>query len=227
MGQQIHPKSYRLGINRRWESRWFNLKEAPKLLEEDYKIRQFIYEKAKACRIESIDIERKTKDIKIIVKTARPGLLIGRQGQGIEALQNGLAKLLKTKSRIDISIEEIKHPEISSKIVAQNIAEDLEKRVSYRRVLKQYLTKIMQRKEVLGVKIMVSGRLGGIEIARREWLKEGKLPLSTLRADIDYGFTEAHCTYGMIGIKVWIYKGEKFLNSDKQLNTEKLKTLRQ
>jgi len=227
MGQQIHPKSYRLGINRQWESRWFNLKEAPKLLEEDYKIRQFIYEKAKACRIESIDIERKTKDIKIIVKTARPGLLIGRQGQGIEALQNGLAKSLKTKSRIDISIEEIKHPEISSKIVAQNIAEDLEKRVSYRRVLKQYITKIMQRKEVLGVKIMVSGRLGGIEIARREWLKEGKLPLSTLRADIDYGFTEAHCTYGMIGIKVWIYKGEKFLNSDKQLNTEKLKTLRQ
>jgi len=214
MGQKIHPKSFRLGFNKRWESRWFNLKQTPKLLEEDYKIRQFIYEKAKACRIESVDIERKAKDIKIIIKTARPGLLIGRQGQGIEALQNGLAKLLKTKSRINISIEEIKHPEISGEIVAQSIAEDIEKRMPYRRVLKQYLAKIMQRKEVLGVKLMVSGRLDGIEIARNEWLKEGKLPLSTLRADIDYGFTEAHCTYGTIGIKVWIYKGQKFLNSE-------------
>lgn len=213
MGQKIHPKSYRLGFNKQWESRWFNLRETPKLLEQDYKIRQFIYQKAKACRIESVDIERKAKDIKIIIKTARPGLLIGRQGQGIEILQNGLAKLLKTKSRINISVEEVKHPEISGDIIAQSIAEDIEKRMPYRRVLKQYLTKVMQRKEVLGAKIMLSGRLDGIEISRSEWLKEGKLPLSTLRADIDYGFAEAHCTYGIIGVKVWIYKGEKFLNS--------------
>ena len=214
MGQKIHPKSFRIGINKPWHSRWFNLKESPRLLEEDYKIREFIYKKAKTCRIESVDIERKAGDTKIIIKTARPGLLIGRQGKGIEDLQKGLAKLLKTKSHIDISIEEVKHPEISGEIVAQSIAEDIEKRMPYRRVLKQYITKVIQRKEVLGVKIMLSGRLDGTEIARNEWLKEGKLPLSTIRADIDYGFTEARCTYGTIGIKVWIYKGEKFLNSE-------------
>jgi len=153
--------------------------------------------------------------IKIIIKTARPGLLIGRQGQGIEALQKGLAKLLKIKIPVNISIEEVKHPEISAEIVAQGIAEDLEKRMPYRRVLKQYITKVIQRKEVLGVKILTSGRLDGLEIARSEWLKEGKLPLSTIRADIDYGFTEAHCTYGIIGIKVWVYKGEKFSDISK------------
>ena len=212
MGKKINPKSYRLGLNKRWESRWFNLKEAPKLLEEDYKIRQFINEKAKASRIESIDIERKTKDIKIIIQTARPGVLIGRQGQGIDALQKGLKKILKTDLNINISVEEVKNPEISAQIVAQGIAEDIEKRISYRRVLKQCLNKIEQHKKVLGVKIMASGRLDGIEIARDEWLKKGKLPLSTLRADIDYGNAEAHCAYGTVGIKVWIYKGEKFNN---------------
>jgi small subunit ribosomal protein S3 len=218
MGKKVNPKSYRLGLNKRWESRWFNLKEAPKLLEEDYKIRQFINEKAKASRIESIDIERKTKDIKIIIQTARPGVLIGRQGQGIEALQKGLKKILKTDLNINISVEEVKHPEISAQIVAQGIAEDIEKRISYRRVLKQYLNKVVQHKEVLGVKIMVSGRLDGIEISRDEWLKKGKLPLSTLRADIDYGNAEAHCTYGTVGVKVWIYKGEKFINLEDNRN---------
>ena len=214
MGKKINPKSYRLGLNKRWESRWFNLKEAPKLLEEDYKIRQFVNEKAKASRIESIDIERKTKDIKIIIQTARPGVLIGRQGQGIDALQKGLKKILKTDLNINISVEEVKNPEISAQIVAQGIAEDIEKRISYRRVLKQCLNKIEQHKKVLGVKIMASGRLDGIEIARDEWLKKGKLPLSTLRADIDYGNAEARCAYGTVGIKVWIYKGEKFNNLD-------------
>lgn len=214
MSQKINPKSYRIGINKKWNSRWFNLKEMPKLLEEDYKIREFIKNKAKSCRIESVDIERRAKDIKIIIKTARPGLLIGRQGQGIELLQKGLSKLVNSKSEINISVEEIKHPELSSQVIAQNIAEDIEKRMPYRRILKQYLSKIMQRKEVKGAKIMLSGRLDGIEIARNEWLKEGRLPLSTIRADIDYGFAEAHCTYGVIGIKVWIYKGEKFFDSE-------------
>lgn len=215
MGQKINPKSFRIGVNKGWQSRWFNLKEFPALLEEDHKIRKFIEEKTKACRVENIGIERKSGSIKIIIKTARPGLLIGRQGQGIEALQKGLAKLLKIKIPVNISIEEVKHPEISAEIVAQGIAEDLEKRMPYRRVLKQYITKVIQRKEVLGVKILTSGRLDGLEIARSEWLKEGKLPLSTIRADIDYGFTEAHCTYGIIGIKVWVYKGEKFSDISK------------
>jgi small subunit ribosomal protein S3 len=210
MGKKINPKSQRLGLNKGWESRWLNFKKTPKFLEEDYKIRRFILKKSKDCRIESINIERKAKDIKIIIRTARPGILIGRQGQGIEALQKGLKKILNTDLNINISVEEVKNPEISAKIVAQGIAEDIEKRISYRRVLKQHLNKIIQHKKVLGVKILVSGRLDGIEIARDEWLKRGKLPLSTLRADIDYGSAEAHCTYGTVGIKVWIYKGEKF-----------------
>ncbi len=209
MAQKIHPISYRLGFNKDWESRWFNLKEMSKFLEEDHKIRKFIFQKAKDCRIEKIDIERKAKDIKIIIKTARPGMLIGRQGQGVESLQKGLAKVLKTDLNINLTVEEVKHPETSALIVAQNIAEDIERRIPFRRVLKQNLSKIMQHKEVKGAKIIVSGRLDGAEISRSEWLMEGKLPLSTLRADIDYGFYEAHCTYGKIGIKVWIYKGEK------------------
>ncbi|MFA5360393.1 MAG: 30S ribosomal protein S3 [Candidatus Paceibacterota bacterium] len=212
MGKKVSPKSQRLGLNKRWESRWFNLKERSKLLEEDYKIRRFISEKAKDSRIESIDIERKTKDIKIIICTARPGVLIGRQGQGIEALQKGLKKILNTDLNINISVEEVKNPEISAQIVAQGIAEDIEKRIPYRRVLKQHLNKIIQHKKVLGAKIMVSGRLDGVEIARDEWIKKGRLPLSTLRADIDYGIAEAHCTYGTVGVKVWIYKGEKFFS---------------
>ena len=214
MGKKINPRFYRLGLNKGWESRWFNLKDAARLLEEDHKIREFIFKKAKASRIESIVIERKTKDIKIIITTARPGLLIGRQGQGIDALQKGLKKILKTDLNINISVEEVRHPEISARIVAQSIAEDLEKRMPYRRVLKQQLSKIMQHKKVFGAKIMVSGRLDGIEIARNEWLQQGTLPLSTLRADIDYGKAEAHCTYGTIGIKVWINKGEKFSQSE-------------
>ena len=208
MAQKINPKSYRLGITENWNSRWFDLKNTKKLLEEDYKIRRFVLKQTQAAKIENIEIERKAKDIKVIIKTARPGLLIGRQGIGIETLSVGLKKLLKTNNKINIVVEEVKHPESSASIVAQNIAEDIEKRISYRRVLKQHLSKIIQHKEVLGAKVMASGRLDGIEIARDQWLKEGRLPLTTLRANIDYGFSEAHCTYGVVGIKVWIYKGE-------------------
>jgi len=208
MAQKINPKSYRLGITEDWSSHWLDLKNTKKFLEEDYKIRQFVLKQTKTAKIENIEIERKAKDIKVIIRTARPGLLIGRQGVGIENLSIGLKKLLKTDNKINIVVEEVKHPEISASIVAQNIVEDIEKRISYRRVLKQHLSKIIQHKEVLGAKVMASGRLDGIEIARDEWLKEGRLPLSTLRANIDYGFSEAHCTYGVVGIKVWIYKGE-------------------
>ena len=209
MGRKINPLSYRLGVSKNWKSQWLDLKNMPSVLQADYKIRHFIKKQGEKARIEDIIIERKAKDIKIIIKTARPGFLIGRQGEGIARLQKGLAKLLKTDRRINISVEEVRHPEISASIVAQSIAEDIEKRISYRRVLKQYLSKIMQHKEVKGAKIMVSGRLNGIEIARKEWLREGRLPLSSLRANIDYGFAEANCTYGVIGVKVWIYKEEK------------------
>lgn len=209
MGRKINPLSYRLGISKNWRSQWLNLKNMPSVLHDDYKIRRLIKEQGEKARIENIFIERKAKDIKIIIKTARPGFLIGRQGEGIARLQKSLAKLLKTNRRINIAVEEVRHSEISAPIVAQSIAEDLERRMSYRRVLKQYLSKIMQHKEVKGAKIRVAGRLDGIEIARKEWLREGRLPLSSLRADIDYGFTEANCTYGVIGVKVWIYKGDK------------------
>ena len=212
MAQKINPKSYRLGITENWHSRWFDLKNLSKFLEEDYRIRQYIQKTAKNAKIEKVEIERKGGNIKIIIYTARPGLLIGKQGTGIENLQKGLKKLLKldknNQGRLNLVIEEVKHPEISASIVAQNIAEDIEKRVPYRRALKQHLAKIMQHKEVLGAKVMASGRLDGVEIARDEWLMEGKLPLSTLRANIDYGFSEAHCTYGVVGVKVWIYKEE-------------------
>jgi len=225
MAQKINPKSYRIGITENWHSRWFNVKNLPKLLEEDYQIRKFIQEKAKSAKIEKVEIERKASDIKVIIYTARPGLLIGKQGSGIESLQKGLRKILKldknTQARLNLVIEEVKHPEISAQIVAQNIAEDIEKRVPYRRALKQHLSKIMQHKEVLGAKVMASGRLDGVEIAREEWLKEGKLPLSTLRANIDYGFSEAHCTYGVVGIKVWIYKGEKQTENKKEAKKTK------
>ena len=210
MGRKINPQSYRLGTIKEWKSHWLDWKRTPLLLEEDYKIRRFIQRKAREARIEAIIIDRKVKDIKITIRTARPGLLIGRQGQGIADLQKGLAKMLPTKRRINIAVEEVRRSEIAAQIVAQSIAEDIEKRIPYRRVLKQHLSKIMQHKEVKGAKVMVSGRLDGIEIARKEWLREGPLPLSTIRADIDYGFAEAHCTYGVIGVKVWIYKGEKF-----------------
>ncbi|MCD6568629.1 30S ribosomal protein S3 [bacterium] len=208
MAQSTSPHSFRLGIKKNWSSRWLNLKNTPQLLEEDYKIRKFILKRDKELRIENVEIERQGNSIKIIIRTARPGLLIGRKGKGIELLKKGINKILKNKYQVNLSVEEIKHPETSAQIMAQSAAEDIERRISYRRVMKRYLSRIMQHKEVLGAKIMISGRLDGNEIARDEWLREGKLPLSTLRANIDYGFAEAHCTYGTIGIKIWIYKKE-------------------
>jgi len=221
MAQKIHPKSLRLGINQNWSSRWFNLKNQPKYLEEDFHIRKFLNNKLKTAKIETIDIERTVKNINVVIKAARPGLIIGRGGSAVEDLRSGLIEIIKTlrfKGKKDgknivnlsLSIEEVRKPEISATIVAQNIVEDIEKRIPFRRTLKMHLSKIMQHKEVKGAKVMISGRLDGAEIARREWLKEGQLPLVTLRSDIDYGVATAFCTYGAVGIKVWIYKGEKF-----------------
>lgn len=209
MAQYTNPKSLRTGIFKEWDSRWLNLKKTPQLLKEDYEIRQFILKGGKELRIERIEIERKIDNIKITIHTARPGLLIGRQGQGISKIEKGISKLLKNKYKVSLSIEEVKRPDTSSQIMAQNIAEDIEKRIPYRIAMKRALARIMQHKEVKGAKIMISGRLDGNEIARDEWLLEGKLPQQTLRANIDYGFAEAYCTYGVVGIKVWIYKEEE------------------
>jgi len=218
MAQKIHPKSYRLGITENWHSRWISKKQTPQLLEEDYKIRQFLMSQSKPLRIEKVEIERKGNELKIVIFTPRTGLLIGRQGQGIKALEKKIKEIVGEKKSINISVEEVSNPDSSSQVVAEAMAEEIEKRQPYRLVLNRYLKKIMQQKGVLGAKVMVSGRLDGAEIARDEWLKEGKLPLSTLRSDIDYGFSEAHCTYGVVGVKVWFYKGEKDTSEVKPSN---------
>jgi len=219
MAQKIHPKSLRLGLTENWTSRWFSFKNLPAQLAEDYYLREFLKKKLKNAKIERIEIERTARQINIIIKAVRPGLIIGRGGSAVEDLKKEILALilklrkekgLKSLPQVSLNIEEVKKPEISASVVAQNMAEDIEKRIPYRRVLKNHLAKIMQHKEVKGAKVMVSGRLDGAEIARTEWLKEGRLPLVTLRSDIDYGTATAYCTYGTVGIKVWIYKGEKF-----------------
>ncbi|ADL42154.1 ribosomal protein S3 [Caldicellulosiruptor obsidiansis OB47] len=207
MGQKVHPKGFRLGIIRDWDSRWFaNDKDFDKYVLEDYKIRRHIKEKLYNAGISRIEIERAAKRVKVIIHTAKPGIVIGRAGSGVEALRKELEKLTGGKT-ISLDIKEIKVPELDAQLVAENIAAQLEKRVSFRKAMKQAMARAL-RSGAKGIKTMVSGRLGGADIARTEWYKEGRIPLQTLRADIDYGFAEAHTTYGRIGVKTWIYKGD-------------------
>ena len=230
MAHKVHPKSYRIRGIADWSSRGFYRNPAI-YLEEDYRIRDFLNKKLAKSGIEKIDIERSAGKITVIVFSSRPGLIIGRGGEGVEQLKKLLEHEVlrkktslsyigvsqkdkkensKEKKELKIEIREIKNPLASASLVAQLVAQQIEKRLPFRRVLKTTLSKVSGHKEIQGVKIEVSGRLNGNEIARREWLKSGRLPLQTLRADIDYSQTEAHCTYGVIGVKVWIYKGEKF-----------------
>ena len=217
MGQKINPLSFRLGIIRTWNSRWF-LKEAyAEFLEEDETIRNIIREKIAQAGISAIAIERTHGSLKVLIKAARPGFIIGRGGKGIEDLSRAIEVSLKKVRRkksvpISLNVEELKRSEVSSLHIAQQIAWDLEKRLPFRRTLKKYLEGIMQNRDVKGAKILLSGRLDGNEIARREWLAKGSLPLQTLRADIDYGQGTAFTSYGTVGIKVWIYKGKIFSN---------------
>jgi len=216
MSHQVHPKIYRLKGLPNWESRWyFDRKKTPKNLEEDFRIREFLKKKIRKLGVEKIEIEKFGSKINIIIYSARPGLIIGRGGGGIEDLKNQLEnKVLKinqkNKREIKIEIREIKDPWSSAALAAQWVVQQIERRIPHRRILKQALEKIMASKGNKGARIEVSGRLNGVEIARREWLKKGRLPRQTIRADIDYAHDEALCTYGIIGIKVWIYKGEKF-----------------
>jgi len=211
MARKINPNLYRLGINKNWDSRWFapkgNLRE---WLKEDERVRELIMSKIGTAGVSRIEIERTHDRYKILIKAARPGLIIGRGGKGIEMLTKEIEKILKSKMALSLNVEEVKRTEISATVVAQNIAWDLEKRMRYRRTLKKHLESTMQNREVKGAKIMLSGRLDGNEIARTEWLAKGKLPLSTIRSNIDYGTATAVCTYGTIGVKVWVYKGEIF-----------------
>lgn len=223
MSHKVHPKAYRLRRITDWDSRGF-YKKPSELLEEDFRIRQYIKKKLGRIGIEKVEIERFPNKVNIIISSARPGLIIGRGGEGVEKLKKELEQKIGTvpqkkrapakekKKRIDLRIEirEIKDPWTSANLSAQWVAQQIEKRVAFRRVLKQALSKIMAHKEIKGARIEVSGRLNGVEIARREWLGQGQLPRQTIRADIDYAKAEAHCSYGVIGIKVWIYKGEKF-----------------
>lgn len=228
MAHKVNPYSYRLGVILDWKSRWFNDKQYKQFLKEDFEIRKFLTKKLEKSGVEKIDIERSADAVNIFINTSKPGIIIGRGGQGLEDLKKNIEKIvMKTrgikpqtnpKLNISLRVEEVLKPEISAKIVGQNIAEQIERRTPFRMTIKQSLAKVMQNKDVLGAKIMLSGRLDGSEIARREWLAKGRLPLTTLRANIDYAQETARCTYGAIGIKVWIYKGDIF---SKEQNTKR------
>ena len=213
MSHKVHPKAYRLKNLSDWDSRWLNSKKIPQYLEEDFKIRGIVKEKIGKIGVEKIEIERFSGKITIIISSARPGLIIGRGGEGVEDLRKEIEKkIFKTGARekIKIEIKEVKDPWASAVLSAQWMIQQIEKRVPFRRVLKQAVEKVMTSRAVQGVRVEVAGRLDGTEIARREWLKKGRLPRQTLRADIDYAQETAHCSYGAVGVKVWIYKGDKF-----------------
>ena len=216
MGQKVHPLAFRIGLGANWKSRWFNKKIYKELLEQDVKLRDFIMKKLDKTGINSIEIERSANSVNIIIQTARPGLVIGRGGGGVEELKQEIRKIIQkgkpelVKLEIRLEVEEVKQATAQAAIVAGDMANQIERRLPYRRVMKQALDKIMQNKDIQGAKVMTKGRLNGAEIARTEWLKKGRIPLQTLRAHIDYGWATAYTTYGTIGIKVWIYKGEVF-----------------
>lgn len=206
MGQKVHPTGFRIGINKPWLSKWFaGKKEYANLLAEDYKIRAFVKKKLYSAGVSRIEIQRKAQNIHVSVITAKPGIVVGRGGSGIDTLRKELKDLTGKRAQIDVL--EVARVDADSQLVAESIALQLEKRVAFRRAMKQALQRSM-RAGVQGIKIAVSGRLGGAEIARTEWTKEGRIPLHTIRADIDYGFAEANTVFGKIGVKVWIFKGE-------------------
>ena len=208
MGQKVSPIALRVGIIRDWEAKWFaSKKDFANLLIEDVKIRKLIKKQLYQAGISNIQIERAANRIKITIHTAKPGIVIGRGGTEVEVLRKNLERM--TAKNVNINIQETKVPETNAQLVAENVAAQLEKRIAFRRAMKQVITRAMKM-GAKGIKVAVSGRLGGAEIARTEWASEGKVPLHTLRADIDYGFAEADTTYGKIGVKVWIYKGDVF-----------------
>jgi small subunit ribosomal protein S3 len=213
MGQKVHPLVQRIGINKEWQSRWFApLKDYPRYVLEDYKIRKFIKNRLKLAAVSKIIIDRVSDKIKIRILTARPGIIIGRHGQDIERLREDIGNLVSKELSIDIG--EIKEPAQDAQLVAENVALQLEKRIAFRRAIKRAIEQSTAA-GALGIKISVAGRLGGAEMSRRETYKEGKIPLATLRSDIDYGFAEALTTYGLIGVKVWIYKGDSLIDRNR------------
>ncbi len=221
MPHTVHPYAHRLVMLRDWKSRWFGVKgQYVQFLKCDVLTRDFLLKRLRGFFVSNVEIERGRKSLKIIIKTARPGMLIGKSGEGAVKLKNEITDFLKKRNlmgqeELHIDIEEVKSPESHAAIVAQMIAESLEKRLPFRRVMKQTVEKVMANRDVRGVKLYLGGRLGGAEISRSEKMKKGQVPLQTFRADIDFAREKAHMTYGDIGIKVWIYKGEVFVDKDK------------
>jgi len=205
MGQKIHPVGLRLGITRTWDSRWFEKKHYREWLFEDHKIRKYFTRWMRPAAISRIEIERRANQMRVIINTGKPGIIIGKRGVGIEEIRKNLEKL--TGKAVQVNVMEIKHPELDARLVGQNIVDQLEKRIAFRRAMKQAIMRTMKA-GARGIKVQVSGRLGGAEIARTERNADGKVPLHTLRADIDYAHVEAFTTFGRIGVKVWIYRGE-------------------
>jgi small subunit ribosomal protein S3 len=214
MGQKVHPTGIRLGIVKDWSSRWYaDSKMFPEYIRMDHQLREYIRQKLKEASVSRITIERQAKKANITIFTARPGIVIGKKGEDIEKLRAEVSKLIGMSiNDVRINISEVRKPELDAQLVAEGIAQQLERRVMFRRAMKRAVTNTM-RVGAEGIKVKVGGRLNGAEIARSEWYREGRVPLHTLRADIDYGFSEARTTYGVIGVKVWIFKGEVF---DKQ-----------
>ena len=205
MGQKVHPYGFRLGVTKTWRSRWFAKQDYSKLLHEDLELKESLLARLKAAGVSSIEVDRPGNKLRITIRTSRPGIIIGRKGAEIEKLKGDLAK--KTKREVFIDIQEVHRPELDAQLVSESIALQLEKRVAFRRAMRKAVDSAL-RFGCKGIKVRVSGRLNGAEIARSEWYLQGQLPLHTLRADVDYGFSEAYTTYGVIGVKVWVYKGE-------------------
>ena len=205
MGQKVHPTGYRLGINKEWQSRWFNMKEMPKFIAEDEKIRKFLNKRIGAAGISKVVIERMGEMLRITIHTDKPGVIIGKGGGEVENIKSEIEDM--TGYRTVINIDQVKKPQSDAYLIAEGIAQALERKVRFRNVMKRAISRTIQD-GAAGIKIAVSGRLNGAEIARTEWMKEGRIPLQTIRADIDYGFCEARTTYGNIGVKVWVFNGE-------------------
>lgn len=224
MTHKVNPIGYRLGIIKGWKSRWFDKKQYVVYAQEDYLIREYLYKKFKSAGIESIELERSRGQLSVVISTSRPGLLIGKGGSGIDEIRRDISKILIKVSRvvrakgreyearvpeIRVEVREIRETELYATLIAASVAEQLEKRIPFRRVIKRTIERVMSHKEIQGAKILVKGRLDGAEMGRTEFVKDGKLPLQTLRADIDFAHKGAVTTYGVVGVKVWIYKGEK------------------
>jgi len=213
MGQKIHPIGFRLSVNKNWSSRWYaNSRNFAAMLNEDLKVRSYLKKRLAHASVGKVVIERPAKDARITIHSARPGVVIGKKGEDIEMLKADLRKLLGVQM-VHVNIEEIRKPEVDAQLISDSIAQQLEKRIMFRRAMKRAMQNAM-RLGAQGIKIMSAGRLNGVEIARTEWYREGRVPLHTLRADIDYGFSEAKTTYGVIGIKCWVYKGETMAKGD-------------